>query len=439
MGGARLERAGDRASTGPLGARPLDEWTVYRIDDEPLDRLGRAWPPTRRSIGPDEPLLPAPHRPDGRLRRPASSPRDGGFIKLNTNENPYPPSPRVAEAIARRSTDRLRLYPDPVGTAFREAAARRHGVEPEMVLAGNGSDDLLTIITRAFAGPGDPVARPDAELHPLPTLAELQDARIRRGRRSRADWSLDPDAVRGRRRAARVPGQPEQPLGDRAAARRASPSWPSGSTARWSSTRPTPTSPRPTASAWSPSHPNVIVTRSFSKGYSLAGLRLGYLIARPEIVAGLIKVKDSYNCDTLSLARRRRRAGGPATTSRQTRARILATRRRLTDAIRALGYHVPESQANFVWCTGGPPAAAIYQAAQGPQDPRPPDALPRPPRRPADHRRHRRRDRPAPRRPSQAPGLIVKRTGGTTDRSPLVSTLRPMHYPQVQSIQPECS
>jgi histidinol-phosphate aminotransferase len=108
-------------------------------------------------------------------------------------------------------------------------------------------------------------------------------------------------------------------------------------------------------------HPNVIVTRSFSKGYGLAGLRLGYLIARPEVVAGLIKVKDSYNCDTLSLV------GGTAALEDQeylalTRLRILETRRRLTEAVRSLGYQVPESQANFVWCEGGPPAADIYQA-----------------------------------------------------------------------------
>ena len=108
-------------------------------------------------------------------------------------------------------------------------------------------------------------------------------------------------------------------------------------------------------------YPNVIVTRSFSKGYSLAGLRLGYLIARPAIVAGLIKVKDSYNCDTLSLV------GGAAALDdqgslTQTRGRIVATRDRLTKAVRELGYHVPESQANFVWCTGGPPAAETYQA-----------------------------------------------------------------------------
>src|SRR4051812_41278109 len=91
---------------------------------------------------------------------PGEQPRDGGFIKLNTNENPYPPSPKVIEAIIRAANDRLRLYPDPVGTAFREAAARLHRVEPEMVLAGNGSDDLLTIITRAFVGPGARVVYP---------------------------------------------------------------------------------------------------------------------------------------------------------------------------------------------------------------------------------------------------------------------------------------
>ena len=111
-------------------------------------------------------------------------------------------------------------------------------------------------------------------------------------------------------------------------------------------------------------HPNVIVTRTFSKGYSLAGMRLGYLVARPEIVEGLIKVKDSYNCDALSLA------GGVAALEDQpyhleTTARVLATRRRLTDAVRSLGFDVPESQANFVWCTGHPRAVAIYEALKG--------------------------------------------------------------------------
>src|SRR5437660_4616566 len=78
---------------------------------------------------------------------PGEQPREGGFTKLNTNENPYPPSPRVKAAIVEAVTDRLRLYPDPMSTAFCRAAARLHGIEPAMVLAGNGSDDVRTIVT----------------------------------------------------------------------------------------------------------------------------------------------------------------------------------------------------------------------------------------------------------------------------------------------------
>jgi histidinol-phosphate aminotransferase len=290
---------------------------------------------------------------------PGEQPRDGGFIKLNTNENPYPPSPRVAEAIRAALGERLRLYPDPVGTAFREAAARLHGVEPGMILAGNGSDDLLTIVTRAFVGPGDRVICPTPSYILYRTLVELQDGREAAVAYS-PEWRLDPEAYA-------VPGARLAFL--------ANPNSPSG-------TALTPGEVAALAERLEcplivdeayvdfadvdciglvADHPNVIVLRTLSKGYSLAGLRIGYLIARPEIVAGLIKVKDSYNCDTLSLV-----GGAAALADRahqaETRGKILATRRRLTDAVRALGYHVPESQANFVWCTGGPPAAGIYQA-----------------------------------------------------------------------------
>ncbi len=107
-------------------------------------------------------------------------------------------------------------------------------------------------------------------------------------------------------------------------------------------------------------HPNVIVSRSFSKGYGLAGIRLGYLVARPEIVAHLIKVKDSYNCGVLSQV-----AGVAALRDQaylaETRDKILATRGRLTQGLRSLGYSVPDSQANFVWATGGPPARATFE------------------------------------------------------------------------------
>ena len=107
-------------------------------------------------------------------------------------------------------------------------------------------------------------------------------------------------------------------------------------------------------------HPNVIVTRSFSKGYSLAGIRLGYLVARPEMVEHLIKVKDSYNCDMLSQVAGVAALAGPGLPE-QTRSKILATRSRLTAALRAMGYTVPDSQSNFVWATGGPPARETFQ------------------------------------------------------------------------------
>jgi histidinol-phosphate aminotransferase len=289
---------------------------------------------------------------------PGEQPRDGGFIKLNTNENPYPPSPRVAEAIAGALGERLRLYPDPVGSAFREVAADLHGVEPGMILAGNGSDDLLTILTRAFAGPGDVVAVPTPSDILYRTLAEIQGARPVEVP-FEADWTLDP--ARFARPGARL-------------AFLANPNSPSGTLLdpdRLGAIAEALDCPLVIDEAYInfadgdsvgliAGHPNVIVLRTLSKGYSLAGLRLGYLIARPEIVRGLIKVKDSYNCDTLSLV-----GGAAALGDREYLARtsdkIRATRSRLAGAVRGLGYLVPESQANFVWCTGGPPARETYE------------------------------------------------------------------------------
>lgn len=290
---------------------------------------------------------------------PGEQPRDSGFIKLNTNENPYPPSPRVAEAIARALDGRLRLYPDPVATAFRRVAAERHGVAPEMILASNGSDDLLTIITRAFAGPGDPVICPTPSYILYRTLVELQDARPV-AVSYRSDWTLDPDSFRQAGARLAFLANPNSPSGTALDA---------GAVGELARRLDCPLVVDEAYADFADSdcislvadHPNVIVTRTLSKGYSLAGLRVGYLIARPEIIEGLIKVKDSYNCDSLSLV------GGAAALEDQAhhldaRRKILATRARLESAMRGLGYHVPASRANFVWCTGGPPASSTYEA-----------------------------------------------------------------------------
>jgi histidinol-phosphate aminotransferase len=291
---------------------------------------------------------------------PGEQPQGGGFIKLNTNENPYPPSPRVKQALAAAVNDRLRLYPDPMASEFLRTAALLHGVEPDMVLAGNGSDDLLTIITRAFVGPGDLAGFPTPSYLLYSTLVALQDGRAVAVPYT-PDWTLE-------RSTLVVPGlklfflaNPDSPSGtalarDQVAELAGSLDCPLVVDEAYADFA----DPRYHAMPLVAEHPNVIVTRSFSKGYSLAGIRLGYLVARAEIVADLIKVKDSYNCDKLSQV-----AGVAALQDQaylaETRAKIVATRGRLTAALRAMGYTVPDSQSNFVWATGGPPARETFE------------------------------------------------------------------------------
>src|SRR5881392_1571611 len=108
---------------------------------------------------------------------PGEQPQGEVFVKLNTNENPYPPSPRVFDAVRAALTgDRLRKYPDPIGTAFRQTAGRVLGVDPDGILIGNGSDDILTILTRAFVPEGGLVVSPMPSYLLYKTLADLQGA-----------------------------------------------------------------------------------------------------------------------------------------------------------------------------------------------------------------------------------------------------------------------
>nr|WP_240910982.1 histidinol-phosphate transaminase [Paludisphaera soli] len=289
---------------------------------------------------------------------PGEQPQGGSFIKLNTNENPYPPSPRAKQALIDAVNDRLRLYPDPTGLAFRRTAAALHGVEPDMILAGNGSDDVLTILTRTFVGPGDLAAYPTPSYLLYSTLAALQDGRTHLVPFTE-DWRLDLDGFLKPGVKLVYLANPNSPSGT---------AIPPSEVAALASRLDCPLVvdeaygdfARENCIGLLKEHRNVIVTRSFSKGYSLAGLRLGYLIADAAIVAELKKVKDSYNCDALSLA-----AGQAALEDQayldETRSKILSTRDRLTSSLRAMGRDVTDSQANFVWTTGGPPAESTFQ------------------------------------------------------------------------------
>lgn len=266
-------------------------------------------------------------------------------VKLNTNECPYPPSPRVIEAIRDALTsDTLRKYPQPLGDRFRMAAGESLGVDPDSILIGNGSDDILTILTRSFVPEGGLIVAPTPSYILYRSLAEIQGARFET-LPFRADWKLAPPFA-----PADLTFVPN-------------PNSPSGTALSLDELRALISQvggPFVLDEAYADfcewnglslvsELPNVVVTRTFSKYYALAGIRFGFAVARPEIVRELVKVKDSYNADALALA-----AATAAIRDRdyyQTiRVKIIATRERMRVELASLGFDVTPSHANFLWC-----------------------------------------------------------------------------------------
>src|SRR5687767_3164244 len=123
---------------------------------------------------------------------PGEQPQDVGIIKLNTNENPYPPSPKVYAALRKAINGSLRLYPEPLSNTLRSLAANVYGVKPSNIAAGNGSDELLSLVLRCFVGPGDRVAFPHPTYSLYDTLIEIQDG-VRAPVNFPADFSLPPE------------------------------------------------------------------------------------------------------------------------------------------------------------------------------------------------------------------------------------------------------
>jgi histidinol-phosphate aminotransferase len=279
---------------------------------------------------------------------PGEQPQDDGFIKLNTNENPYPPSPAVAAAVAA-AVARLPKYPDPTAGAFRRQAAAALGVPPDWVLCGNGSDDILTIVTRALVGPGQRLAFPYPTYILYRTLAQLQGAESREIQ-FRPDWSLPDDFA--------------AQCADAKLVCLANPNSPSGTmlgpqqVLALAERLPCPLLVDEAYADFADTNcmdlvarcERIMVSRSFSKSYALAGLRFGYLVAQPALIEQFVKVKDSYNCDTLAIA-----AAAAAIADRDwlaaNRAKIVAARGRLLTGMRDLGFVAVPSQANFTWNT----------------------------------------------------------------------------------------
>ena len=296
---------------------------------------------------------------------PGLQPQEPGWVKLNTNENPYPPSPEVVAAVESAARGRLNVYPDPLARKFCEQAADYFQLEPDWILPANGSDENLTIITRAFVDPHELVAYPYPSYVLYETLAEIQGARCERMLLN-PDWSWNQEISQEITRQAKLVFVPN-------------PNSPSGN--RWSDEELLALVPPRGVLVLDEAygdfcdHPHraellrsrheaarrIIITRTLSKSYSLAGVRFGFALAHPELIAGMRKVKDSYNCDTLSLT-----AASAAlkdqTWMQRNVAKIRKTRDRLTRELRNLGFEAVDSQANFVWAVHPSiPHAEIYE------------------------------------------------------------------------------
>jgi histidinol-phosphate aminotransferase len=298
---------------------------------------------------------------------PGEQPQSGKWIKLNTNENPYAPSPAVARALAATAAGRtLAKYPDPLATAFRRRAAEVLGVDPDWIICGNGSDDLLTILVRTFVGEGECLRMPYPSYILYRTLAGIQGAGCDEVH-YRGDWSLGDEfaAARDDLRLA-VVANPNSPSGTLLPPKRLA-ELASRMTCAFVVDEAYGDFSDTNCLGLVKDNPRVIVTRSFSKSYALAGLRFGFAVAQPPVIEQMLKVKDSYNCDALSIAAATAAIDDQAWLA-DNRAKIVATRRRLIDGMRALGFDVQESQANFAWCTHPErPHRPFYEAlkAQG--------------------------------------------------------------------------
>lgn len=280
---------------------------------------------------------------------PGEQPKLARLIKLNTNENPYGPSPRVLEAVRAEAADTLRLYPDPNSDRLRAGIAALHGVKPDQVFVGNGSDEVLAHVFLALLKHDRPILFPDISYSFYPVYCGLYEIAHRTVPLTDAfeirvdDYCVanggivfpNPNAPTGRllalaeierllagnRDSVVVIDEAYIDFGGESAV---------GLVAR---------------------HPQLLVTRTLSKSHALAGLRVGYAIAQVPLIEALNRVKDSFNSYPLD---RFAQAGALASIEDRAHfaslcAKVVATRERLVEALQALGFEVLPSAANFVF------------------------------------------------------------------------------------------
>jgi histidinol-phosphate aminotransferase len=293
---------------------------------------------------------------------PGEQPRDDGVIKLNTNENPYPPSPKIFAALQKALRASLRLYPEPLSDSLRSVAATVYGVKPENIIGGNGSDELLSMVLRCFVGPKDRVAYPVPTYSLYDTLVEIQDGVSVRVEFP-ADFSL-PESLSGQDAALTFLCNPNAPSGtlvslsDVAKLAGAVSGILVVDEAYVDFAESEGASSIPLIRQFA----NLVVMRTFSKSFSLAGMRIGLAFASEEIIAGMIKVKDSYNVNRLSMVAATAALGDMAWMKRNA-GRIQRSRNTLSRALTRLGYQVYPSHANFVLARKpGQNLRSVYEA-----------------------------------------------------------------------------
>ncbi|VCU71950.1 Histidinol-phosphate aminotransferase [Pigmentiphaga humi] len=294
---------------------------------------------------------------------PGEQPKIDGLVKLNTNENPYPPSPRALEAIRHAAGEALRLYPDPDATVLKTAVARFHGVAPDHIFAGNSSDEVLAHVFAGLLKHDLPLLFPDVTYSFYPVYCGLFGIEYRTvplddglGLRVQ-DYAQpnggiilpNPNAPTGRL----------LPLADIEALLQAHPDSVvviDEAYIDFGGESAVPLVAR---------HPNLLVVQTLSKSRSLAGLRVGYAIGQPHLIEGLERVKSSFNSyplDRLALAGAAAAMDDVAYFD-QTRQAIIASRGRLTEALQGLGFEVLPSAANFVFARHPGHAGAALLAA----------------------------------------------------------------------------
>ena len=278
---------------------------------------------------------------------PGEQPKTADVIKLNTNESPFPPAPGVKRALLEFDAARLRRYPDPVSSLLRTEIAAMHGCKPENIIAGNGSDDLLTILTRCFADGQRAMVCFDPSYSLYPTLAKLQGAECKTIALTE-NFDIPDDALN---QAAGANlffiARPNAPTGNLFAKEKIEEIC-AGFQGIVVIDEAYADFSRNNCMELVEKYPNVVITRTFSKSRSLAGLRFAFAVAHPKIIEGMMKMKDSYNVSmltqTLALASLR-----DASYFEQCVAQIKANRTELEKGLKALSFEILPSETNFLF------------------------------------------------------------------------------------------